>query len=117
MYTLVFNNKNRVICILNYINKLLTCAKCSYITSSKYDYYYPCKSCLKIEHDICKLMSALSTSYRRLLSWLARLPFTRLKTIDQFRNEINSEMKNLFKLYRKRFKIDNFYETLKQSVS
>ena len=45
-----------------------------------------------------------------------RLPFTRLKTIDEFRNDINNEMKNLLKMYRRRMKIETFFTDLKMNV-
>ncbi len=47
----------------------------------------------------------LSTTYRKLINWLVRLPFTRLKQFELFRDELNAKMKQFTKFFRNRNRI------------
>jgi hypothetical protein len=76
-----------------------------------------CEKCLKLKkYEIVLNSSSLASCYKKLISWLVRIPFTRLKSFDSFREEINSEMRNFLKLMRKNF-ADKFIKDISFRVS
>lgn len=84
--------------MLHYIEKLQTC-------SCKIE----CYTCNKLNNDIIRLSTTLTTSCKKLLSWLARLPFTRLSILNQFRDQLNNQMKLILKLFKKISKQEDFH--------
>lgn len=103
LHNLIFNTQNRIISILNYINQLQNCS----CTANE------CSRCVKYKRtNILSASTSLALTYRKLISWLVRIPFTRLKPFENFREEINSDMKNFFRLIRKRTS-ENFLNDLK----
>lgn len=122
LHNLVFNAKNRVIYILNYIDKLFKCIDCNYSVNESF--YNPCVLCKKNENEIARLISSLSIAYRSLYSWLVRLPFTQIRTIDPFRKNLRLEMKFLLRVFRKKREklkkdevIQNFYNNVKINLN
>lgn len=104
LHSLIFNTQNRIVAILNYLSRL---ASCSCIIND-------CERCVKYKrNEIISASTSLALAYRRLISWLVRIPFTRLKPFENFREEINNEMKNFLRLFRKRIFSDNFYKEMK----
>jgi hypothetical protein len=53
------------------------------------------------QFEMISQTSSLASAYRKLISWLVRIPFTRLKVFADFREEINNEMKSFLRLFRK----------------
>jgi hypothetical protein len=58
----------------------------------------------------------VSITYRKLINWMIRLPFTRLKQCELFRDELNSKMKLFLKIFRSRNKLLNGDEEIKLLV-
>ena len=62
----------------------------------------------------------LSTTYRKLINWLVRSPFTKIQQFVQFRDELNKKIMQFIKLFRNKNKL-NFSssndEELKSIVS
>lgn len=107
LHTLIFNTKNRIITIMNYISRLENCQCIS----------NDCERCLRYaRNEIISAAASLAVTYRRLISWLVRIPFTRLKPFEVFREEINNEMKTFLRLFRKRSS-ENFNREIKNKVS
>jgi hypothetical protein len=69
----------------------------------------------KLKHDLIKNSALLAATYRKLITWLVRLPFTKLKPFEKFRDEINNKMKVFFKLFRKKIN-ETSYDEIRQSV-
>ena len=49
----------------------------------------------------------ISITYRKLINWLIRLPFTRLRQFELFRVELNTKMKQFLKMFRSKSKLQN----------
>jgi hypothetical protein len=58
----------------------------------------------------------VSITYRKLINWMIRLPFTRLKQCELFRDQVNSKMKVFLKIFRSRNKLLNGDEEIKSIV-
>lgn len=74
-----------------------------------------CASCTKLSSDVIKQTSQLATLYRKLITWLVRLPFTKMKKFESFRDDINFKMKSFLKIIRKKIN-ENQIEELKQII-
>lgn len=70
---------------------------------------------VKLKHELVKNSALLAASYRKLITWLVRLPFTKLKPFEKFRDEINAQMKVFFKFFRKKINETSF-EKMRQIV-
>jgi hypothetical protein len=68
--------------------------------------------CNKLNNDIIRLSATFTSSCKKLLSWLARLPFTRLSILNQFRDQLNNQMKLILKLFKKISKLEDFHTKL-----
>lgn len=116
LHTLIVLVISRLKAILNYLKALETCS-CQ-LTND-------CSRCLKYKrYDIVSAGTSLALAYRKVISWLVRFPFTRLKTFENFREEINMEMKNLLRLFRKqcryqniKYSANNYYKEMKLKVT
>ncbi len=92
LHTILFSTHTRVLSLLNYIRRLENCACTS-----------DCDRCTKYKrYEIVSAASGLAQAYRRLIAWLVRIPFARLKPFEVFREDINKEMKSLLRLLRRR---------------
>lgn len=69
----------------------------------------------RLKHDLVKNSALLAATYRKLITWLARMPFTKLKDFNIFREAINSYMKAFLKTFRKKVN-DGLFDELKQNV-
>lgn len=88
----------------------------NYVDRIKESSVNECENCTKLKHDLIKMASGLATSYRKLITWLVRVPFTRLKQFEKFREEVNFKMKNFLKIFRKKLN-ENSFDDLKSSVT
>jgi hypothetical protein len=59
----------------------------------------------------------ISITYRKLINWMIRLPFTRHRQCELFRDELNSKMKLFLKIFRSRNKLLNGDEEIKTLVT
>lgn len=69
----------------------------------------------RLRHDLVKNSAMLASTYRKLITWLARMPFTKLKDFNIFRETINSDMKLFLRSFRKKVN-DGSFDELKQNV-
>lgn len=69
----------------------------------------------KLKQDLVRNSALLAATYRKLITWLVRLPFTKIKPFDKFRQEVNSQMKTFFRLFRRKI-TDNSFDEMKQTV-
>ena len=107
LHTLIFNTRNRIITIMNYLSRLENCQTC--VSND-------CERCVEYaRNEIISAAARLALTYRRLISWLVRIPFTRLKPFEVFREEINNEMKIFLRMFRKRSS-ENFNRDIKNKV-
>lgn len=74
-----------------------------------------CASCSKLSSDIIKQTCQLAALYRKLITWLVRLPFTKMKKFELFRDDINFKMKSFLKIIRKKLN-ENQVDELRQMV-
>lgn len=70
----------------------------------------------RLKHDLVKNSALLALTYRKLITWLARMPFTKLKDFNTFRESINAHMKTFLKTFRKKVS-DGLFEDIKQNVT
>lgn len=104
LQSIIFKLVTKFKTMLNYLEKIQQCA------------HPECNYCTKLSADLVKQTSHLTISYRKLITWLVRLPFTKMKKFESFRDDINFKMKNFFKILRKKLN-ENQYDDLKQVMS
>lgn len=104
LHNLIFITLNHITGICKYIERI------NLLTSMG-----DVDACVKLKHDLIKNSAYFATIYRKLITWLVRLPFTKLKAFEKFRDELNFEMKMFFKLFRKKLN-ENAYDEMKQIV-
>ncbi|CAF0808641.1 unnamed protein product [Brachionus calyciflorus] len=104
LQSIMFKLANKCRTILNYLDKI--------------QQYSPseCDAAQKLNSDLVKQTSLLATTYRKLITWLVRLPFTKMKRFESFRDDINIRMKNFLKIVRKKLN-EKQYDDLKQIVN
>lgn len=102
LHNLIFMTSNQISGLCKYIDR---------ITSMGVDN----NAVVRLKHDLIKNSALLAASYRKLITWLVRLPFTKLRAFEKFRDEINSQMKTFFKIFRKKIN-ENSFDEMKQSV-
>ena len=105
MHGLIFHTQNRIKVVLNCINKM---EMCGCVDSC-------CEKCKPLKRNTISYSSTLATTYGKLMSWLVRIPFTRLKPFEKFREEINNEMKSYLKIFRRKPN-DNLLKEAKTKV-
>jgi hypothetical protein len=71
---------------------------------------------VKWRQELVSNSTSLTPVYRKLLMWLVKLPFTKLKQFELFRNEFNSKMKILLKLLRKKLLTENILNEMRQAL-
>ena len=99
--------------LCNVTERMDQCATCHSSTSMS-----ECDKCVRLrKYEIISGSSQLALKYRKLISWLVRIPFTRLKAFSQFREEINNEMKSYLRLLKKTNLAEKYIKEISIKVS
>ncbi|RNA31543.1 Beta-mannosidase [Brachionus plicatilis] len=104
LQSIMFKLVNKFRTMSNYLEKIQQCP------------LPECVSCSKLSSDIIKQTSQLATLYRKLITWLVRLPFTKMKKFELFRDDINFKMKSFLKIIRKKLN-ENQADELRQMIA
>lgn len=104
LHKLMFTTCNRVQLLIRYVELISSCPS------------FECEQCVKWRHELVSNANSLTPVYRKLLMWLVKLPFTKLKQFELFRNEINLKMKAFLKMFRKKSIAENLLNEMRHTL-